>query len=53
VNAVPTHGFRCALALVAVFPTLHFSYGAGFLLGIRDHILARSAPRVSALRLSR
>ena len=52
-GAALTHGFRCGAALVAVFPTLHFSYGAGFLLGIRDHLLTRSAPRTSALGLTR
>jgi glycosyltransferase involved in cell wall biosynthesis len=51
--AIRTHGIRCGAALAAVFPTLHFSYGAGFLLGIRDHLLTRSAPRTSALGLSR
>jgi glycosyltransferase involved in cell wall biosynthesis len=51
--AVRTNGLGCAIALAAVFPTLHFSYGAGFLLGIRDHFLTRSAPRTSALGLSR
>ncbi len=52
-TAIRPHGLRCALALVAVFPILHFSYGSGFLLGIRDHILAPHALRMSALRLSR
>ena len=51
--ALPSHGWRCAAALVAVFPALHFSYGIGFILGVWDHILARSAPRVSALGLTR
>jgi glycosyltransferase involved in cell wall biosynthesis len=51
--AIRTHGIRCGAVLAAVFPTLHFSYGAGFLLGIRDHLLTRSAPRTSALGLSR
>jgi glycosyltransferase involved in cell wall biosynthesis len=51
--AARTHGIRCGAALAAVFPTLHFSYGFGFLLGIRDHLLTRSAPRTSALGLSR
>jgi glycosyltransferase involved in cell wall biosynthesis len=46
-------GVRCALALTAVFPTLHFSYGVGFILGIRDHLLARGKARTSALGLSR
>jgi glycosyltransferase involved in cell wall biosynthesis len=51
--ALASHGPRCAAALAAVFPILHLSYGTGFLLGIRDHILVRSAPRMSAVRLSR
>jgi glycosyltransferase involved in cell wall biosynthesis len=51
--AARIQGFRCATALVAVLPTLHFSYGIGFLLGIRDHVLTRNAPRFSALGLSR
>jgi glycosyltransferase involved in cell wall biosynthesis len=53
VGAGARHGLCCAAALTAVFPILHFSYGVGFLLGIRDHLLARSAPRTSALGLSR
>jgi hypothetical protein len=52
-GAARTHGLRCGAALLAVFPTLHFSYGSGFLLGIRDHLLTRSAPRTSAFGLSR
>jgi hypothetical protein len=36
-----------------VFPILHFSYGSGFLRGIRDHLVARSASRSGALELSR
>lgn len=51
--AAPTHGPGCAAALLGVFPTLHFSYGAGFLLGIRDHLITRGAPRASAVGLSR
>jgi hypothetical protein len=43
-GAARTEGLRCALALTAVFPTLHFSYGAGFLRGIYDHLLTRTAP---------
>jgi hypothetical protein len=31
--AVPAHGLRCALALTLAFPTLHLSYGCGFLRG--------------------
>jgi glycosyltransferase involved in cell wall biosynthesis len=51
--ALLSQGPRCAAALMAVFPILHFSYGIGFLLGIRDHLVTRSAPRTSALGLSR
>lgn len=50
--AVPRHGLRCALALAAAFPTLHASYGAGFLLGVGDHILGLGRPR-AAVPLSR
>jgi hypothetical protein len=52
-TAVKAHGIRSAAALALVFPVLHFSYGAGFLVGTRDHCLVRSAPRPSALGLSR
>jgi glycosyltransferase involved in cell wall biosynthesis len=51
--AVSSKGLGCAVVLTLVFPILHFSYGAGFLLGVRDHLLARNSPRISALRLSR
>jgi glycosyltransferase involved in cell wall biosynthesis len=52
-TALRTHDLRCAAALLAVFPVLHFSYGIGFILGVRDHLLVRRAPRTSALGLSR
>jgi glycosyltransferase involved in cell wall biosynthesis len=52
-SAIRRHGLSCAAVLFAVFPILHFSYGIGFLLGVRDHLLARSAPRTSSLELSR
>jgi hypothetical protein len=52
-GAVKTHGIRCSVALTAVFPVLHFSYGVGFLLGVLDHLVVRSMPRPSALGLSR
>jgi glycosyltransferase involved in cell wall biosynthesis len=32
-------GARGALALAGVFPTMHVSYGIGYLRGIRDHML--------------
>jgi glycosyltransferase involved in cell wall biosynthesis len=51
--AIRSHGLRCAAALTVVFPILHFSYGSGFLRGIRDHLVARTAPRPGALELSR
>ena len=53
--AAPRHGLRVAAALTLVFPVLHFAYGLGFLLGLRDHVL-RSRPRtpeLSALPMSR
>jgi glycosyltransferase involved in cell wall biosynthesis len=52
-SAAWTHGPRCGTALVAVFPTLHFSYGIGFLAGIWDHLLGRNVSRPSAVGLSR
>jgi glycosyltransferase involved in cell wall biosynthesis len=52
-GAAPSQGLPCAAMLTAVFPVLHFSYGVGFLLGIRDHLLTRSVPRADALGLSR
>ena len=44
---------RCGLALAAVFPTLHFSYGFGFIRGIYDHLLARSLPKAREIGFSR
>jgi GT2 family glycosyltransferase len=44
---------RCGLALAAVFPTLHFSYGIGFIRGIYDHLIARSLPRAREIGFSR
>ena len=52
-GAARSHGLRCAAALTLVFPVLHFSYGSGFLRGIRDHLVARTAPQPGALQLSR
>jgi hypothetical protein len=51
--AVRTEGFRTGVSLAAVFPTLHFSYGAGFLHGIYHHLLTRTAPPAGELGLSR
>lgn len=44
---------RCGLALAAVFPILHFSYGFGFIRGIYDHFLARNLPKAGEIGLSR
>lgn len=51
----PRRGLRVAAALTLVFPVLHFGYGVGFLLGIRDHLLRprRQTPALTALPLSR
>lgn len=35
------NGARCALALAAVFPVVHISYGIGFLRGLRDGLFGR------------
>jgi glycosyltransferase involved in cell wall biosynthesis len=48
-----SHGLRCAAALTVVFPVLHFSYGSGFLQGIRDHLVGYDMPRQGTLQLSR
>ena len=52
-GVVRSHGFRCAAALLVIFPVLHFSYGGGLLRGIRDHLVAYTAPRPFALHLCR
>jgi glycosyltransferase involved in cell wall biosynthesis len=44
---------RCGLALAAVFPTLHFSYGFGFIRGIYDHLIARNLPKAGEIGFSR
>lgn len=45
VGATRRHGWRCALALAAVFPAVHFSYGFGSLRGAVDHLLQRRRTR--------
>ena len=46
-------GWRTGLALAAVFPTMHFCYGVGYLQGLIDHFLpfrrARRSPAAVAL----
>ncbi len=44
---------RLWLALAAVFPILHFSYGSGFIRGIYDHLLTRAVPKAGEISLSR
>jgi glycosyltransferase involved in cell wall biosynthesis len=55
VRVAKSHGFRCAVAIAGVFPVVHFSYGIGFLRGLRDGLFGRRGrwrdPAV--LRLSR
>jgi glycosyltransferase involved in cell wall biosynthesis len=34
-QAAPRQGLRCALVVTVAFPVLHFSYGLGFLTGLR------------------
>lgn len=47
-------GVRAVPALAAVFPVMHFAYGAGFWAGIRDHWLRGKRPgHGAAVRLSR
>ena len=52
-SAAAAPDLRCGVALAAVFPVLHFSYGLGFLRGIYDHVLSRAAPKPVEIRLSR
>ena len=53
--AAPRHGLRVAAALALVFPVLHVAYGAGFLVGLRDHVLRPRKPshELAALPMSR
>jgi glycosyltransferase involved in cell wall biosynthesis len=44
---------RCGVALTAVFPILHFSYGFGFLRGVYDHFLTGGLPAAADTGLSR
>jgi glycosyltransferase involved in cell wall biosynthesis len=39
--AAVRHGWRCGLALLAIFPALHFSHGLGFLRGAFDCLVRR------------
>ncbi|MGE5801471.1 MAG: glycosyltransferase family 2 protein [Gemmatimonadota bacterium] len=51
--AVRRHGWRCALALAATFPTLHWSYGVGYLRGVWDHIVRGRRRQPRAVPLTR
>jgi hypothetical protein len=48
----PRLGFRAALALIAVFPTMHVTYGMGYLWGIRSHFLRPAKTRGAAARMA-
>jgi glycosyltransferase involved in cell wall biosynthesis len=54
-HAAGTRGAKCGLALAAVFPVVHFSYGLGYLVGIVDHFLGSGQPsqHAAAVPLSR
>jgi glycosyltransferase involved in cell wall biosynthesis len=45
-------GPRAALALAAVFPTMHVTYGVGYLWGIRSHFLRSAKTRRPAARMA-
>jgi hypothetical protein len=48
-------GLRCAGWLMLVFPTLHVSYGMGYMRGIFDFVIRRTRPdiAVNTIPLSR
>jgi glycosyltransferase involved in cell wall biosynthesis len=53
-RVVRSHGLRSAAALTLVFPVVHFSYGAGFLRGLRSGLWGRRVWRdPAAIPLSR
>ena len=41
-------GLRCAGWLMLVFPTLHVSYGMGYMRGIFDFVIRRKRPDIAA-----
>src|SRR5207249_50471 len=41
------HGAACGAAAAAVFPTLHVSYGLGFIRGVWDHTVRRHRRRAA------
>lgn len=55
VSVAVKKGFRCGLWSMVVFPTLHISYGLGYLKGVLDFLILRkqSGTDSFALRLSR
>jgi len=40
-RVVGSHGLKCAAALAVVFPVVHFSYGLGFVRGLRGGLFGR------------
>lgn len=55
ITTLAKHGLACAVCLLAVFPSLHFSYGIGFIKGMVDFMILRrsGATHAAAVRLSR
>jgi glycosyltransferase involved in cell wall biosynthesis len=55
VLAVRKHGVRSALALLAVFPALHLSYGLGSIIAVVERLAGRRRPahQVASVPLSR
>ena len=55
VRSVRKHGVPSAVALLAVFPVLHLSYGLGSIVGVVERLVGRRRPaqRVASVPLSR
>jgi glycosyltransferase involved in cell wall biosynthesis len=52
-TAARRHGWRCAVALAATFPVLHWSYGLGYLRGVLDHLVLGRRRQPRAVPLTR
>ena len=48
VRAIPAYGWAVAAALCGVFPTLHVSYGIGYLRGVVEFLVLRRSRRGAA-----
>jgi glycosyltransferase involved in cell wall biosynthesis len=53
IAAARRRGWGILLLMPAVFASYHFGYGVGFLLGVRDFVILRRAPRSFSGRLTR